>query len=120
MKILIIDDSVVYRIQIIKFLKEFLPEAEYFTACDGVEGWSLYKQERPDYTLTDLLMPGMSGQEVVRLIKGIEPNAKIMVLTADIQKFTRDEVEKLGVIKFINKPISREIAEQIADIIKGD
>lgn len=120
LKILVIDDSAVYRTQIIKFLREFLPEAEYITSHDGVEGWNLYKKERPEVTLMDLLMPGLSGQEVLKLIKGMEAKAKVIILTADIQKYTRDEVEELGVTKFINKPISREKAAQIADVIKGD
>ncbi|MCL5290089.1 MAG: response regulator [Bacillota bacterium] len=122
MKILVIDDSAVYRTQIIKFLREFLPEAEYITAHDGAEGWNLYKKERPEATLMDLLMPGLSGQEVLKLIKGMEAKAKakIIILTADIQKYTRDEVEELGATKVINKPISREKAAQIADVIKGD
>lgn len=120
LKILVIDDSAVYRMQVIKLLREFLPEAEYIAAQDGIEGWNLYKKERPEVTLMDLLMPGLSGQEVLKLIKGMEAKAKVIILTADIQKYTRDEVEELGVTKFINKPISREKAAQIADVIKGD
>lgn len=120
MKILVIDDSVVYRTQIIKHLKEFLPSVEYITARDGKEGWSLYQKEKPDFTLTDLLMPGISGQELLKLIKGIEPKARLIVLSADIQKFTKEEVEKLGVLRFINKPITKEKAAELARIIEED
>ncbi|MTV47526.1 response regulator [Heliobacillus mobilis] len=119
MKILVVDDSLVYRTAIVRLLKDNLPEADCFTAGDGIEGLATYLRERPNYTLLDLLMPGMTGQEVLKKIKETDPAAKVIILTADIQKFTEKEVRDLGAWFFVHKPITREKVIALAEIIKG-
>lgn len=119
MKILVVDDSLVYRTQVVKFLRESLPDAEFVTGGDGNEGLKLYQQERPDFTILDLLMPGMNGQEVLKKIKDLDQEAKVVVLTADIQKFTMEEVQALGALTFLHKPITREKAAQLVEMIRG-
>ncbi|ABZ84577.1 two-component response regulator, putative [Heliomicrobium modesticaldum Ice1] len=119
MKILVVDDSIVYRTQIVKLLRDNLPEADFVTAGDGVAGLTKFIEEKPDVTLLDLLMPGMNGQEVLKKIKEISPEARVIVLTADIQKFIEAEVRELGAWTFVHKPITREKAKQVAQLIKG-
>ncbi|KAB2954563.1 response regulator [Heliorestis acidaminivorans] len=119
MKILIVDDSQVYRTQLVRFLKELLPEAEYITAGDGVEGYYTYLRESPDFVLLDLLMPGMTGQEVLKKIKEEDPYQPVIILTADVQKFVKDEVMALGALTFLQKPITREKIAEVVKIIKG-
>ncbi len=117
MKILIVDDSMLCRKMVKAYMKEALPSAQYITAANGIEGLQLYESEAPDFLILDLLMPGMNGLEMLSNIKAQNPAVKAMVLTADVQKSTREEVEQIGVLKIFSKPFTREHAAEIADLI---
>ncbi len=119
MKILVVEDSLLYRKTIVKYLREHLPEAEFITAGDGEEGYALFQQESPDFVVLDLLMPKMNGIQLLTQVKKDKPETRAAVISADIQKLTRDEVERLGVVKFYNKPFSREQAAELASLIQG-
>ncbi|MDD3022993.1 MAG: response regulator, partial [Syntrophomonadaceae bacterium] len=88
MKILIVDDSQLVKKLLLKVIKDYLPDVLVFLANNGEEGFQIYQEEKPDYVLTDLLMPKMNGQELLRLIKDSEYKAKVIVMSADIQKST--------------------------------
>lgn len=118
MKILVLEDSIVYQQFIIKNIKEHLPDAKYLKAKDGEEGYQLYLKEKPDFILLDLLLPGKKGQEVLKLIKEDDPEARVIVISADVQEIVQKEVEELGALKFINKPLTQEKTEEIAKLIK--
>lgn len=117
MKILIVDDSMLCRKMVKSYMKEELPSADYITAANGVEGLKLYESESPDFLILDLLMPEMTGLEMLTYIKAKNPAVKATVLTADVQKSTREEVEKIGVLKILSKPFTREHAAEIAALI---
>lgn len=119
MKILVVDDSMLCRKIVVNYMTEALPSARYITAANGEEGLKLYESEAPDFLILDLLMPGMNGLEMLEKIKAQNPAVKAAVLTADVQKSTRSEVETLGVSIFISKPFTREHAAEIAALISG-
>lgn len=120
MKILIVDDSRFSRIVTSNLIKNFLKDAEIILAGDGEEGFKKYKEIKPDYTFIDLLMPKVNGRELIKLIKEYDKDSKIFVISADVQKSVKEEVESYGIIKFINKPFNEERAESVFHIIKGD
>lgn len=120
MKILIVDDSRFTQLTMAKLLKSYIEDLEIFFASDGEDGFNKYKELNPDYVFVDLLMPIVSGQELVKLIKKHDTNSKIFVVSADVQKNVKKEIESYGIIKFINKPFTEEKAELVTKIIKGD
>lgn len=115
MKILIVDDSSFSQKMISFLMKKFLKGAEFFFANDGQEGIDKYKEINPDYILMDLLMPVLNGKELVKLIKEYDANAKIIVISADVQKNVKQEVESLGIVSFINKPFNQKKAEAMCN-----
>lgn len=121
MKILIIDDSMLYQKLNLNYLKAQLPEAEFFVSGNGLEGYEIYLKEEPDFILLDLLMPVMDGVEFLNLLKEKHPDSKtkVFVVSADVQQIVREEVLSLGVTKFISKPFSPSKAEEIATLIRG-
>lgn len=118
MKILIVEDSMLYRKAIVKYLKKFLPEAEFTLANDGEAGYQLYQEERPDIIIFDLLMPKMTGQELLTKIRDDDHQTKAVVISADVQKIVKKEMEDLEIIDFINKPFNEEKAEELAKLLK--
>lgn len=70
-------------------------------AEDGTEGLRLFKENRIDLVITDWLMPGMSGREVVRVLKTLDPGVKVLIVTG------ADHVEdpaRYGAVGVIEKP----------------
>ena len=101
--ILIVDDSRLSR----RFVVTPLLEAGYSIteAANGEEAFEIFCQDRPDCVVTDLLMPIMDGQELLRCIRDVDPAIPVIVASADIQKASRIECEELGISGFLQKPI---------------
>ena len=120
MKLLIVDDSKFSQIITSNLIKELIEDIEIFFANDGEIGFSKYKEINPDYVIVDLLMPHLNGKELIKLIKEYDSESKIFVVSADVQKNVKEEIESYGIMGFINKPFNEEKAKFIYDIIKGD
>jgi Response regulator containing a CheY-like receiver domain and an HTH DNA-binding domain len=119
-KILIVDDSNFSQKITANLIKKFLDDAYIHFANDGQEGLDAYKRINPDYAFVDLLMPNMSGKDMIELIKKFRTDAKIIVASADVQKSVKEDVESLGIMSFINKPFNEEKAKSICDMIRND
>jgi two-component system chemotaxis response regulator CheY len=106
-KILVIDDSGLTR----RILRSILEPAGYqvIEASDGKKAIETFSSEKPDLTLLDLTMEDMHGLEVLKKLREIDNQVKVVIITADIQSFTRKEAEEAGAIAFLNKPVSAEI-----------
>lgn len=120
MKILIVDDSVFSQKINAQYIRMFLKDAEIAFANDGLEGLERYKELQPDYVFLDLLMPKLHGKELLNLIKQYDHKAKVVVVSADIQKNVREEISKYGILQFINKPFNEEKAKTICELIRDD
>jgi len=110
--ILVIDDDNM----ILMILKQMLTKAGYrvFTASGGEEGISLLASSQVDLVLTDYLMPGMSGIEVLNIIKLNQPLLPIIILTGHGDVALTIKAIQLGAVDFIEKPIhSKELIEVI-------
>jgi len=119
MNILIIDDSTFSQKIIGNLIVKYLDDVNTYFAKDGEEGLEKYKSIKPDYTFVDLLMPKLNGGELIKLINEYDSNAKIIVVSADVQKSIKEEIESYGVIEFINKPFTEEKAKSICEIIRN-
>lgn len=120
-KILIVDDSVFSQKTTTDLIKKSLDSSvEIYYAKDGKDGFKKYKDIRPNYTFLDLLMPELKGQELLKLIKELNNEAKVFILSADVQKSVRTEVEKYGVLAYINKPFNEEKAQLVCEMIRKE
>ena len=115
MKILVTDDSKMARKMVIKTLQEALDDKNYeiLEAQNGQESVDLYKEHNPNIVFMDLTMPVMDGFEALKKIKELDENAKVVVISADIQKLSMDKALQLGAFNFIKKPIDLEKMQQI-------
>jgi two-component system chemotaxis response regulator CheY len=103
-KILVIDDSAMSR----KTLRRILEAGGHTVveANDGIAGLETYFIERPDLVLLDLVMAGMYGLDVLARLREMDPDARVVVATADIQSSTYEMAERAGALGFITKPFS--------------
>ncbi len=109
MKYLITDDSRMARKMVNKILQEFVgTDVEIIQATNGQEAVEAYKKYKPDLCFMDLTMPVMNGFEATLAITTFDSNAKIMVVSADVQQGALDKAKENGAIGFINKPINFE------------
>src|SRR5262245_43799926 len=104
--ILIVDDSGFAR----RTLRQMLESAGYSIqeAANGNDALERYFLKKPDLVLLDIVMEGLSGLEVLPRIRELDPDARIVVASADVQSSTRVEAEAAGAVGFINKPFVRE------------
>lgn len=120
MKILVVDDSNFVRTLVSKTLQTNFSDLELRAASNGLEGFNLYQAEKPDLIVMDLLMPEMNGWELLKLIREKDLDIKVIVLSADVQKATRDEIKKFGITAFIPKPFNKEKSEQLINLVKEE
>ena len=109
MKYLITDDSKMARKMTIKSLEDLIKkEDEILEASNGLEAVELYKEHKPGICFMDLTMPIMDGFEAIKEIKSYDKDAKIIIVSADIQEFAKQKARENGAIGFINKPINKD------------
>ena len=117
-KVLIVDDSGLTR----RSLRQILETAGYEVAeaDNGLEALERYFLEKPDVVLLDLVMRGMYGLEVLQKIRELDPQARIVVVSADIQTSSQDLAGEAGATAFINKPFDRaEILSALDTALAG-
>lgn len=113
-KVLIVDDSALSR----RTLRRILESAGYevVEATDGMTALEVYFLEKPHLVLLDLVMKGMYGLDVLVKLREMDPNALVVVASADIQSSTRKMVDEAGALAFINKPF---VSEQVMAAVEA-
>lgn len=112
MKLMIVDDSNIIRSRIARIasnasLKQKLPSIEIVgTAASGVEAHALFLKTRPEIVTMDLTMPEMDGVECTTLLTGIDPQVKILIISALSDKATAIEALMNGAEGFLYKPFT--------------
>ena len=105
-RVLIVDDSALAR----RNLRQILESAncEVDEAEDGLTALERYFLARPDVVLLDLVMRGMYGLDVLEKLRQLDPLAKVVVVSADVQTSSQQLVDQAGAKAFITKPFDRE------------
>ena len=119
-KILVVDDSGMSR----RTLRKILEPAghEVIEAEEGIVALERYFLDKPDLVLLDLTMTGMYGIEVLNKLREMDPRARVIVASADIQSSTRGMVDAGGASAFINKPFtSDKVLMAVSEVLQeGD
>lgn len=117
-KVLIVDDSGLARRLTRQFVEELGHSVE--EASDGPQALERYVLNRHDVVVLDMVMHGMYGLEVLNKLRELNPDVPVIVVTADIQKSTRDEVKAAGAAAIIHKPLKRdELAVVLDTVLSG-
>ncbi|GMX65592.1 MULTISPECIES: response regulator [Paenibacillus] len=106
-KILIVDDSLFMRM----ILRNVIQELGYETvaeASNGLEALTLYSELKPDLVTLDITMPEMDGITALEEIKNMDPDAKVIMVSAMGQQALLIRAVSMGASDFIVKPFSKD------------
>lgn len=101
MKLLIVDDNAFMRRLIRQIVGSYF--AEIFESEDGFEAVQIYKKHEPDWILMDLEMPNVDGLTATKIIKKLNPAAKIIIVTKYDEKEYRRAAAEVGATDFAIK-----------------
>jgi DNA-binding NarL/FixJ family response regulator len=82
---------------------------------NGKEGVELYMQHKPDVVFLDLVMPNYDGFYALEQIKKINPDARVIIITAFLTDMMRSKLDNFGVEDVFQKPYS---VKAIANALK--
>lgn len=117
-KVLIVDDSSLARRMTRNLLEELGCTVE--EATDGSQALERYFISRPDVVFLDMVMAGMYGLDVLTKLRELDPAARVIVATADIQTTTREQVRAAGAAAFVNKPLNRAtVTDVLNQVLEG-
>ncbi|HVR43120.1 MAG TPA: sigma-54 dependent transcriptional regulator [Thermoanaerobaculia bacterium] len=106
MKVLIIDDEEVLREVLEAVLRR--EGFDVLLAATGEEGLALLDGEDVDLIILDMMLPGMSGTEVLRVIKETDPDIPVVIITAYSSIDGAIDAMKHGAFHYIPKPFKNE------------
>lgn len=116
-KILIVDDSRTSR----KMLRNILESNGHEIvdeAVNGQDGVQKFQALKPDVITLDITMPIVDGVEALKMIKALDPNSKVIMVTAAGQKNKMIDCIKAGANEFLTKPFDQqEILDVIAKMV---
>jgi two-component system chemotaxis response regulator CheY len=117
-KILVVDDSSMSR----RMLRRIVESVGYevVEADEGAAGIEKYFLEKPALVFLDLTMKDMYGLDVLAKLRELDPEARVIIASADIQDSTREMVAAAGANGFINKPLSPEKVLQAVQSVMGE
>lgn len=105
--ILIVDDSRFSRLSLRAAVADKFPDLYICEAANGAEAMAIAEEMILDVVFLDYNMPGEDGLTVGRRIRERQPNARLAMVTANVQGALADEVRAAG-IEFIGKPIQAQ------------
>lgn len=119
MRMMIVDDSNIVRSRISRLIED--PRLSNMslvgTASNGVEAIKLFNETSPDIVTMDLTMPGIDGVECTEALIDLNPDTRILVISALSDKTTAIDALKKGAQGFLYKPFSdEEIIEALLEI----
>src|ERR1700744_2656423 len=105
----------------LEFLSDALAHAglTILTAQDPEEGIEIILREHPQIVLTDLVMPSMSGLEVLERVVEFDPAIDVVLMTAHYSSESAVEAIRKGASDYLNKPVPVALLrERIARLIE--
>jgi two-component system chemotaxis response regulator CheY len=104
-RILLVDDSK-FIAQVLKKTLEAGGHEVVDIGTDGVEGFELFKEHKPDLSLLDITMPNRDGRDCLEDILKYDENARVIMISAIKEQEVINFCLNIGAKGFINKPLS--------------
>jgi DNA-binding NtrC family response regulator len=96
------------------------PGLQILTASDPEDGIDIFCSRHPQIVLTDLMMPHLSGMEVLERILEIDPATDVILMTANYSSASAVEAIKKGASDYLDKPIPLPmLRERVGKLVEG-
>jgi two-component system response regulator RegA len=112
--LLLVDDDAVLRDRLARALVH--RGFEVTTAASGAEALEHARRDTPEFAVLDLRMPGMSGIEILRSLRTLDPSTRVLMLTGYGSIANAVEATKLGAVGYLPKPAD---ADEIVAALTG-
>lgn len=115
-KVLYVEDDDAVIVSFSKILKKIF--GSVVIAKNGEEGLELYEKYKNDisFVIADIKIPKLDGLDMCEIIKKDNPNIPFIITTAHAEKDFIDRAYKIGVYKYITKPLNiTELVTYISD-----
>lgn len=113
MDILIVDDETIILQGIQRTLQNRFPEHTIHLASNAEQAISILRSQTIHIVLTDILMPGMTGLELMNLSRSRHPHVKWVVISAYSEFSYAQEAVRLGAKDYLLKPIGKEVLSEM-------
>jgi len=118
-KVLVVDDSAT-DLKLAGGLLGKMENWEILQARDGGEALSILETELPDIVVTDLIMPGMSGMELIEAIKDQHPLIPVVLMTGKGSEEIAAEVLKQGAASYVPKTrLAEDLRETVEHLLQA-
>ena len=117
-RILIVDDSSLARRRARTILEA--GGFEVIEAEDGMVAIERYFVDKPDIVMLDLVMKGMYGLDVLTQLRQMDPQARVIVVSADVQASSHEMAAAGGAAGFLIKPLDEQDALAVIRKTLGD
>jgi DNA-binding NtrC family response regulator len=118
LKVLVVEDDPAMRAALEVRIRSW--NFDVMTAADGAEGREVAEEWDPDIVLTDLVMPELSGMDLLRALKQDAPHRHVLLVTAEGGIDDAVEAMKQGARDFLTKPLDYEKLRSLLDEISRD
>ena len=117
-RLLIVDDEETLTFSLYQSFILAKQNYEVVTASSGEEALEKIKEKPFDLVISDISMPGMSGLDLLSLIKQINPQTKVIIMTAYGSDEKREEAIDKGAVGYIEKPFEiREVKQMVLNAL---
>jgi DNA-binding NtrC family response regulator len=114
--LLIVDDEPALRESIAINLK--MNDYSIFQSSSGQEAIKITESHRIDFVLTDIQMANGDGVELLKNIRGRNPEVPIILMMTGFAKITKDEAIELGALDILEKPLNFQRLEEYIETVR--
>ena len=118
MKILIVDDDRDHADGLADFIE--MHDCILTVAYTGEEAVRKFAPGRFDLVFLDFKLPGMNGVEVLRAIRGIDPEVKAIMMTGFMVRDLNQQIGETDILEVMQKPISLEVLLELVDTCRPE
>ena len=119
-RILIVDDEETILTVLKGSLRVLGPEYEVATATSGDAALERLHQQTFDVVVTDYLMGGMDGLQLMEIIHSINPDTRVIMMTAYGSNELEEEARRLQAYRYLSKPLEIHAFRQVVQEALGD
>ena len=117
-RIMIVDDMKMIRTSMRKYLNSIGYE-NIIEAIDGEDALKQYAAQRPDFIFMDVVMPNITGDEALKIIRDGDKKTPVVMLSSVAEKSIMESCEQQGILCYLLKPLTAKTGPKVlSDVLE--